>query len=35
MKARARFVNAAWTISVRRQFEHLTVNRGQLHYAPK
>lgn len=35
MKARARFVKPAWTISVRRQCELLTVNRGQLYYAPK
>lgn len=35
MKARARFVKPAWTISVRRQREHLMVNRGQLYYATK
>ena len=35
MKARARFVKPAWTISVRRQCELLTVNRFQLYYAPK
>ena len=35
MKARARFVKPAWTISVRRQCELLTVNRGRLYYAPK
>lgn len=35
MKARARFVKPAWTISMRRQCELLTVNRGQLYYAPK
>jgi putative transposase len=34
MKARARFVKPAWTISVRRQCELLTVSRGQLYYAP-
>lgn len=35
MKARARFVKPAWTISLRRQCELLTVIRGQLYYAPK
>ena len=35
MKARARFVKPAWTISVRRQCELLTVNRSRLYYAHK
>ncbi len=35
MKARASFVNPALTLSVRRQFELLTVTRGRLYYAPK
>ena len=35
MKTRARFVKPAWTISVRRRCELLTVNRGRFYYAPK
>ena len=35
MKARARFVRPAWTLSVRKQCELLSVPRGQLYYTPK
>jgi putative transposase len=35
MKARARFVKPAWTLSVRKQCELLSVSRGQLYYTPK
>lgn len=35
MKARARFVRPAWTLTVRRQCELLSVNRVHLYYAPK
>ena len=35
MKARARFVRPAWTLSVLKQCELLSVPRGQLYYTPK